>query len=111
MEYLEFSFAQDVVVNNLWFNNNHDGGFDSGDKVTIDGSSYDVNTGYAGGNNGIGSFSLLAGEKLKVAYNNEQFYVSGMEVSAVPIPAAIWLFGTALIGLVGFGKRKASVSA
>ena len=27
-------------------------------------------------------------------------------VSVVPIPAAIWLFGTALIGLVGFGKRR-----
>ena len=26
--------------------------------------------------------------------------------SVVPIPAAIWLFGTALIGLVGFGKRR-----
>ena len=27
-------------------------------------------------------------------------------VSAVPVPAALWLFGTALIGLVGFGKRR-----
>jgi hypothetical protein len=27
-------------------------------------------------------------------------------VSAVPVPAAVWLFGTALIGLVGFGKRR-----
>jgi hypothetical protein len=27
-------------------------------------------------------------------------------VSAVPVPAAIWLFGTALIGLVGFSKRS-----
>jgi len=27
-------------------------------------------------------------------------------VNPVPIPAAIWLFGTALIGLVGFGKRR-----
>ncbi len=26
--------------------------------------------------------------------------------STVPVPAAIWLFGTALIGLVGYGKRK-----
>jgi hypothetical protein len=26
-------------------------------------------------------------------------------VNPVPVPAAIWLFGTALIGLVGFGKR------
>ena len=26
--------------------------------------------------------------------------------SAVPVPAAVWLFGTALIGLVGFKKRR-----
>ena len=26
--------------------------------------------------------------------------------SAVPVPAAVWLFGTALMGLVGFGKRR-----
>ncbi len=31
-------------------------------------------------------------------------------LNPVPVPAAIWLFGTALIGLVRFGKRKASVS-
>jgi hypothetical protein len=31
--------------------------------------------------------------------------------SAVPVPAAVWLFGTALIGLVGFGKRKSKVAA
>ncbi len=30
-------------------------------------------------------------------------------VSVVPVPAAIWLFGTALIGLVGYGKRKSKV--
>ena len=29
--------------------------------------------------------------------------------SPVPVPAAVWLFGTALIGLVGFGKRKSKV--
>jgi hypothetical protein len=29
-----------------------------------------------------------------------------ISVSAVPVPAAVWLFGTALIGLVGFGKRR-----
>ena len=27
-------------------------------------------------------------------------------VSNVPVPAAIWLFGTALIGFVGLGKRR-----
>jgi hypothetical protein len=30
--------------------------------------------------------------------------------AAVPIPAAVWLFGTALIGLIGFGKRKAAMT-
>ncbi|MCP3670202.1 MAG: hypothetical protein GY814_07180 [Gammaproteobacteria bacterium] len=32
-----------------------------------------------------------------------------VRVSVVPVPAAIWLFGTALIGLVGYGKRKSKV--
>jgi hypothetical protein len=31
--------------------------------------------------------------------------VSG-EVSVVPIPAALWLFGTGLIGLIGLSRRK-----
>jgi len=34
------------------------------------------------------------------------FAEEGFEVSPIPIPAAVWLFGTALIGLVGFGKRR-----
>ncbi|VAX13070.1 hypothetical protein MNBD_GAMMA24-361 [hydrothermal vent metagenome] len=28
------------------------------------------------------------------------------EVQAVPVPAAVWLFGTGLLGLVGMAKRK-----
>ena len=28
------------------------------------------------------------------------------QLNSVPIPAAVWLFGTALIGLVGFSKRR-----
>lgn len=31
-------------------------------------------------------------------------------VSPVPVPAAAWLFGSAIAGLVGFGKRKKAVS-
>jgi len=112
-EYLVISFNQAVAVNNLWFNNNHDGGFGAGDEVTIGtigpgGSlgNYGVQTGYAGGANGIGSFNVAADQKLKVAYGGRQFYMSGMEVSAVPVPAAIWLFGTALFGLVGISRKK-----
>jgi hypothetical protein len=32
--------------------------------------------------------------------------IDNYNVSAVPVPAAIWLFGTALIGLAGFSKRR-----
>ena len=32
------------------------------------------------------------------------------DVSAVPVPAAVWLFGTALIGMIGFSKRKSKVA-
>jgi hypothetical protein len=38
-------------------------------------------------------------------------HLTAQALSAVPVPAAIWLFGTALIGLVGFGKRKARIAA
>ena len=34
-----------------------------------------------------------------------QMYLSAMTVSAVPVPAAFWLFGTALIGFVGLSRR------
>ena len=31
-----------------------------------------------------------------------------LEVSAVPVPAAVWLFGSGLLGLVGIARRKAA---
>ncbi|RLA12493.1 MAG: hypothetical protein DRQ59_07465 [Gammaproteobacteria bacterium] len=36
---------------------------------------------------------------------------SALVRSYVPVPAAVWLFGTALIGLIGFGKCKARIAA
>lgn len=34
------------------------------------------------------------------------FEFDNIQVAAVPVPAAVWLFGTGLVGLVTFGKRK-----
>ena len=36
------------------------------------------------------------------------FSMDNLSVSTVPIPAAVWLFGSGLIGLVGFARRKPS---
>ena len=32
--------------------------------------------------------------------------VSVMSVNPVPVPAAVWLFGTGMLGLIGFSKRR-----
>jgi hypothetical protein len=106
-EHLEFIFAQDVVIDDIWANNNHDGGFGAGDLITINGVDYTAITGYAGDGNGLlaSGISLAAGDVLKIGFNNQQFYVGGMSVSAVPVPAAIWLFGSALLGFIGYGRR------
>lgn len=37
-----------------------------------------------------------------------ELWVDNFGISPVPVPAAVWLFGTALIGLVGFSKRRKS---
>ena len=117
-EYLDFTFDEDVTVENLWFDNNHDGGFVNGDQVNIGIvglglTAFDLALGYAPGQpypqagmNGIGSFFVAKGNILRVAFNNQQFYISGMEVNPVPVPAALWLFGTAIAGLFGFGQRR-----
>jgi len=34
------------------------------------------------------------------------YYWSDLTISPVPVPAAIWLFGSGLVGLIGLGLRK-----
>ena len=42
------------------------------------------------------------------SYNFFAWAVHDGDVSAVPVPAAVWLFASGLIGLIGFAKRKKS---
>jgi len=37
---------------------------------------------------------------------NPQFSSTTFETTVVPVPAAVWLFGSGLIGLIGFARRK-----
>jgi len=40
------------------------------------------------------------------AFESDNHAYGNVVLSPVPVPAAVWLFGTALIGLIGFGKRR-----
>ena len=62
-------------------------------------------------------FSLSGFQNLSsvifTAYGGSSAYSFGIDditvsdsLSPVPVPAAVWLFGTALVGLFGFGKRR-----
>ena len=59
-----------------------------------------------------GIYFLLVGTDTgsQVFESDETNNFAGVEfevlAAAVPIPGAIWLFGTAIIGLVGFSKRR-----
>lgn len=51
---------------------------------------------------------------LHIVEDSEIFYLPGedfeMTVNVVPIPGAVWLLGSGLIGLVGVARRKSRVS-
>ncbi len=66
---------------------------------------------------GNGSLSLLApsgASQLQFGINddlfgdNSGFFTLDVEQSAVPVPAAVWLFGSALVGLAGMRKKKSA---
>lgn len=44
---------------------------------------------------------------LDKVFSTSVWAVHDGDVSAVPVPAAVWLFGSGLIGLIGFARRKA----
>ena len=106
-EYLQFVFDKNVLVKNIWFNNNHDGGLKAGDQATIAGNQYNIATGYAGGSNGVGMFSLSAFSPLNVEYYNKQFYISGIEFVDVAEPSSTIIFALGVLSLM-YARQKRS---
>lgn len=57
------------------------------------------------GSQGLGELSAFEGVRgyFDIGSGNSMHVVS---VSSVPVPAAVWLFGSGLVGLIGFARRK-----
>lgn len=86
-------------------------GVDTGYDVVLGSTSYKLEVALID----LDDFGLSAGELMgDLRLENFWFSVSmaaslGSTVTAVPVPAAAWLFGTGLLGLVGVARRRSAV--
>lgn len=117
-EWLTFVFDTDVMIKNLWVNNYHDDDKSLiGDKITIAnggpafqvaGKDSEKPLGSYTSATSIGSFYVSAGTAFTMAYFDEEFYVTAMEVVGVPEAGTLVLF---VLGLVGLGLvRRRTIS-
>jgi hypothetical protein len=53
---------------------------------------------------------LWAGSVSTPSSPGAQLTLSYSDIPGVPIPAAVWLFGSGLVGLIGVARRKKSIT-
>ena len=82
------SFGTFDAYTNIWTNN----------ALAWQGQSIENTLAYVSWNNTSSAWSSYNGAKAT--------FISATFIPAVPVPAAIWLFGSGLIGLLSFNRRK-----
>lgn len=124
-ESVHFVWDSNIVITGIWFNNNHDSDFNlAGNKISIEGDDYlfsalDFDVLRSSGatltdavNNRNADFfygldrTVSMGSSFDISFFDDQFYISAIEYKAVPVPAAVWLFGSGLISLVGAARAR-----
>ena len=74
---------------------------DTGFGVTLGQLSLGVDDGIGGSPMSNGPFATY-----NANFDMSSVTVTGITASAVPVPAAVWLFGSGLLGLVGVARRR-----
>jgi hypothetical protein len=97
-EFVSLSFSESVLLESITF-----GGWDGNDDVTFTGLSI---AGF-GGDGGTATINeIVSAFTLGAVGLNDNFRISSITVSAVPVPAAAWLFGSALLGMIGLRRNR-----
>lgn len=108
-EYLTFTFNTATMLDSInlgLFESGAEGGnsyytIDGGSEVSMNSSS--ISVGQVVNTLVISTDPRPTGF---IAIGNTTFRVNQLNVSPVPLPAAAWLFGSALMGMVGIARRR-----
>lgn len=109
-EVLSWNFSDNITQLTLELgDNDHYDFINSNFEYSFDGSGWQTATTDA---NAMVTILLNGGGQIdfRAAGNTleDHFYIRNADVTVVPVPAAVWLFGSGLIGLAGIARRKKS---